>query len=45
LVREQMMLRQLALNGVLGIQEGMNPKLLKEQLSEFLHAQDAKKKK
>jgi chemotaxis protein MotA len=36
-VREESNLRQLTLVGVLAIQEGMNPKLVRERLSAFLH--------
>lgn len=36
-VRDESNLRQLTLVGVLAIQEGMNPKLVRERLSAFLH--------
>ncbi len=36
-VRDDANLRQLALVGVLAIQEGMNPKLVRERLSAFVH--------
>ncbi len=35
---------ELMLTGVLAIQEGMNPKLVRERLSEFIHHKDPKKK-
>jgi chemotaxis protein MotA len=37
-LREEMTLKELTLVGVLAIQEGMNPKLVRERLSEFVHA-------
>jgi len=40
-LREEMNLRQLALVGVLAIQEGMNPKLVRERLLAFVHNHDA----
>lgn len=36
-VREGVQLREMILSGVLAIQAGMNPKLVKERLSEFVH--------
>jgi chemotaxis protein MotA len=39
-VRDEGSLRQLTLVGVLAIQEGMNPKLVRERLSAFLHDHD-----
>jgi chemotaxis protein MotA len=36
-LREEITLKELTLVGVLAIQEGMNPKLVKERLSEFVH--------
>ncbi|MBI5513518.1 MAG: flagellar motor protein [Deltaproteobacteria bacterium] len=36
-VRDEVNLRQLALVGVLAIQEGMNPKLVRERLGAFVH--------
>lgn len=43
-LREEMTLKELSLVGVLAIQEGMNPKLVRERLSEFVHAEGGKKK-
>ena len=43
-VREQALLRELTLTGVLGIQAGLNPKLVRERLSQFLHAHPPAKK-
>lgn len=40
-LREEMNLRQLALVGVLAIQEGMNPKLVRERLLAFVHGHGA----
>lgn len=37
-VRERVQLREMALNGVLAIQSGMNPKLVRERLAEYVHA-------
>jgi chemotaxis protein MotA len=42
-LREEINLKQLTLVGVLAIQEGMNPKLVRERLSEFVHTPGAKK--
>ncbi|MEI8258414.1 MAG: flagellar motor protein [Deltaproteobacteria bacterium] len=42
-LREEVTLKELALVGVLAIQEGMNPKLVRERLSEFVHDHDSKK--
>ena len=39
-VRDDANLRQLALVGVLAIQEGMNPKLVRERLSAFVHGHE-----
>lgn len=36
-VREGVQLREMILSGVLAIQAGMNPKLVRERLSEFVH--------
>jgi flagellar motor component MotA len=36
-VRDETNIRQLTLVGVLAIQEGMNPKLVRERLSSFVH--------
>ncbi len=44
-VRDELQTMELMLTGVLAIQEGMNPKLVRERLSEFLHNQAAAKKK
>ncbi|HZU82659.1 MAG TPA: MotA/TolQ/ExbB proton channel family protein, partial [Polyangiaceae bacterium] len=43
-VRDEVQCMELMLAGVLAIQEGMNPKLVKERLSEFLHDHGAAKK-
>jgi len=43
-VREQALLRELTLTGVLAIQAGLNPKLVRERLSQFLHEHGSKKK-
>jgi chemotaxis protein MotA len=43
-VRDEVQRMELMLTGVLAIQEGMNPKLVKERLSEFLHQHPAAKK-
>ena len=37
-VQEGTMTRELMLTGVLAIQEGMNPKLIRDRLSEYLHS-------
>jgi chemotaxis protein MotA len=42
-VRDEVQRMELMLTGVLAIQEGMNPKLVRERLSEFLHQHPAKK--
>jgi len=42
-VREKVTTREMILNGVLAIQAGMNPKLVRERLAEFLHAHPAPK--
>lgn len=44
LLREEITLREMALVGVLAIQEGTNPKLLRDRLVEFLHARPTKAK-
>jgi flagellar motor component MotA len=36
-------MKELMLVGVLAIQEGMNPKLVRERLSEFVHTPDGAK--
>jgi chemotaxis protein MotA len=43
-VRDEVQRMELMLTGVLAIQEGMNPKLVRERLSEFLHQHPAGKK-
>ena len=43
LVREKAMLRELTLTGVLAIQAGLNPKLVRERLSQFLNEHGSKK--
>lgn len=43
LVREKAMLRELTLTGVLAIQAGLNPKLVRERLSQFLTERGSKK--
>jgi chemotaxis protein MotA len=43
-VRDEVQRMELMLAGVLAIQEGMNPKLVRERLSEFLHKHAAAKK-
>jgi chemotaxis protein MotA len=43
-VRDEVQGMELMLTGVLAIQEGMNPKLVRERLSEFLHQHKAAKK-
>jgi chemotaxis protein MotA len=43
-LREEVTLRELTLVGVLAIQEGMNPKLVRERLAEFVHTTDSPKK-
>ena len=42
-VRDEVQQMEMMLAGVLAIQEGMNPKLVRERLSEFLHHQPSKK--
>jgi chemotaxis protein MotA len=37
-LREEITMKELMLVGVLAIQEGMNPKLVRERLSEFVHS-------
>jgi chemotaxis protein MotA len=44
-LRDEMTLRELALVGVLAIQEGMNPKVVRERLAEFVHTPGASKSK
>jgi chemotaxis protein MotA len=44
-VRETALLREMTLTGVLAIQAGLNPKLVRERLSQFLHEHEAQKKK
>ena len=41
-VKEETKLKELMLMGVLGIQEGMNPKLVRDRLSGFLHGRSDK---
>jgi chemotaxis protein MotA len=41
-LREEITLKELTLVGVLAIQEGMNPKLVRERLAEFVHAPSSK---
>ena len=43
-LREEITLKELTLIGVLAIQEGMNPKLVRERLSEFVHSPSGAKK-
>jgi chemotaxis protein MotA len=43
-LREEITLKEVMLVGVLAIQEGMNPKLVRERLAEFVHAPGAHKK-
>jgi len=43
-VRDEVQRMELMLAGVLAIQEGMNPKLVRERLSEFLHQHATAKK-
>jgi chemotaxis protein MotA len=43
-LREEITLKEIALVGVLAIQAGMNPKLVRERLSEFVHEPAASKK-
>jgi chemotaxis protein MotA len=43
-LREEVTLRELTLVGVLAIQEGMNPKLVRERLAEFVHKSESSKK-
>ena len=42
-LREEITMKELTLVGVLAIQEGMNPKLVRERLSEFVHEPGGKK--
>ena len=42
-VREEMQVKDMMLTGVLAIQEGMNPKLVRERLSEFVPKHGDKK--
>jgi chemotaxis protein MotA len=42
-LREKVHSREMILAGVLAIQAGMNPKLVRERLSEYLHGEPAKK--
>lgn len=42
-VREKALLRELTLTGVLAIQAGLNPKLVRERLSQFIAEHDTKK--
>ncbi len=44
-VRDGVQTLELMLTGVLAIQEGMNPKLVRERLGEFVHDHGGKKKK
>jgi chemotaxis protein MotA len=43
-LREEITIKELTLVGVLAIQEGMNPKLVRERLAEFVHAPGGGKK-
>jgi chemotaxis protein MotA len=43
-LREEITLREMTLIGVLAIQEGTNPKLIRDRLVEFVHTGDAKHK-
>jgi chemotaxis protein MotA len=43
-LREEITLKELTLVGVLAIQEGMNPKLVRERLTEFVHSPSSAKK-
>lgn len=43
-VRDEVQQMEMMLTGVLAIQEGMNPKVVRERLSEFLHHQPSAKK-
>jgi len=43
-VREQSLLRELTLTGVLAIQAGLNPKIVRDRLSQYLHEHEPKKK-
>jgi chemotaxis protein MotA len=43
-VRDGVQRLELMLTGVLAIQEGMNPKLVRERLGEFVHQKGGKKK-
>jgi chemotaxis protein MotA len=43
-LREEITLKELTLVGVLAIQAGMNPKLIRERLNEFVHSPEGKKK-
>jgi chemotaxis protein MotA len=42
-VREEVQQMEMMLTGVLALQEGMNPKLVRERLREFVHHAPAKK--
>jgi chemotaxis protein MotA len=42
-LRDEITMKELMLVGVLAIQEGMNPKLVRERLSEFVHSPTADK--
>lgn len=44
IVRDESMMMQMTLMGVLAIQEGMNPKLVRDRLSQFLGEHGAEKK-
>jgi chemotaxis protein MotA len=43
-LRDEITLKELSLVGVLAIQEGMNPKLVRERLAEFVHTPGSAKK-
>src|SRR5439155_19219587 len=43
-LREELLIKEMMLIGVLAIQEGMNPKLVRERLSEFVHSPGDKAK-
>ncbi len=45
MVRHQAHIRELTLTGVLAIQAGLNPKLVRDRLSQFLHQHGPEKKK
>jgi chemotaxis protein MotA len=44
-VRDEVQIMEMMLTGVLAIQEGTNPKLVRERLSEFVHKPHGDKKK